>query len=731
MKLSAVSNVETLVSRDDLARATSLAKYIRSAKEESSTVSADWDAPYWEGVGYFVKQENTPRGSLKRDGIPEAHWLDESFIDFAKAYVVERHLMNPSESRSAHIKRLQTLRALESTLLTLRGEGSPLCIDGAVLEAAASEVRKHLQDGGAYNVGSELQRLADVLVRSNILPPSCGTWVNPNKQPKNHGISVDAESDRVRKKKLPNYDSLYALAAIFNRNFDPSDERCHRDIVTTGVTSLLMCAPSRGQEILSLPQNLFFQSTDKFGKEQVGLRLHASKGFGAYVKWVWSGMVPVAERAITLVRTITEDGRKLARHLEDAKTKGRFYRHTDCPDVADDQPLTRQQVCQALGWSTTGPASVMRKNGVKRQDGHYTLQTLWETFVLPRHAQAHPYFPYVSAADQALGKNGGLRFSDALFCMLRFQLHPTSGTNPLLLWMPDLSDLNFDLGGGRTHISIFERFGYKDEKGNALKLTSHQIRHLINTEAQRVGLSDEQIAHWSGRRRVEQNTTYDHRSLEERVEQTRDVVETVQAAVGLPAAEDDGSYAVGQWVVNVIRKPRALADIDGIQHQLSGLKTLYGECQHDWSFAPCEGFVKCLDCNEHACIKGDEDADKKLERLQALLDSVAVEVAKAELAAEDDVDAQDWLNVQRRYHSKVEQLIALLQSEVVPTGSVIRTAHGQSPTHLHRALRGLAEKALELSKGSKPAMEELLRSLETGLSEKNDLPLLVTGRGAH
>lgn len=729
MKPSVISNVETLVSRDELARAKNLAQYIRSAQDDASTLCADWDAPYWEGVGYFVKQEHAPRGSMKRGAIAAPLWLDESFIDFAKAYVVERHLVNPRESRSAHIKRLQTLRLLESALLSLRGDGSPLDINGAVLDAAATEARKQLKAGGPYKVGIELQRLVEVLVRSGVLPSSCNTWTNPNKQPKNQGISVDAESDRARQEKLPNHDALYALAEIFNRDLDPSDERCHCDIVTTGATSLLMCAPSRGQEIFRLPHNLVFETTDKFGKEQMGLRLHASKGFGSYVKWVWSGMVPVAERAINLVRAITEDGRKLARHLEDPKTNGRFYRHSACPKVADDQPLTREQVCQALGWSTTGQATVMNKHGLKRQDGSYTLQTLWDTFVLPRHAQTHPHFPYVSAADQALGEKGGLKFSDALFCMLKFQLHPRLGTNPLLLWMPDLSDLNFYLCGGKSNTSIFERFGYLDEKGGVLKLTSHQIRHLINTESQRVGLTDEQIAHWSGRRRVDQNAVYDHRTVGERVEQTREVVEAVQAAVGLPVNDEDGSYAVGQWVVNVARKPRALTDIDGIQPQLSGLKTLYGGCQHDWSFAPCEGFVKCLDCSEHECIKGDEDADIKLQRLHALEASVAAEVTKAELASEEDIDAQDWLSVQRRYLTKVQQLIALLESESVPDGSVIRTAHGQSPTHLHRALRGLAEKALELGTGSKPAMAELLRSLETGISEKDGLPLLAVHGG--
>lgn len=734
MKPPLSATVETFASREDLVRATNLADYTQAAKAEAGAFVADWSLPYWEGVGYFVKQEHAPRGSLKRNAISTAEWLDESFIDFAKAYVVERHLVNPAQSRSGHIKRLQALRLLEATLLGLRGDASPLGIDGSILDATASLAKKHLQTGGAYKVGAELQRLASVLVRSGVLPVNCGAWVNPNKQPKNRTISVDAESDRARQQKLPDPAALYALADIFARDLDPTDPRAHKDIVTTSAVALLMSAPARGQEVFRLPVNLVFEATDKFGKEQMGLRLHASKGFGAYVKWVWSGMAPVAERAISLIQAITEDGRKLARHLENPTSRNRFYRHANCPNVPDDKPLTKDEVCRALGLSTSGHASGLNSNGLKRTDGSYTLQTLWETFVLPRHAEMHPHFPYVSAADKALGRKGGLKYSEALFCLLKHQLHPRAGTSPVTIWMPDLSDLNFDLCGSRTHTSIFERYGYLAEDGQPLRLTSHQVRHLINTEAQRVGLTDEQIAHWSGRRRVAQNAVYDHRTLDERVEQARDVVESVQSAVALADYEADAQNVdrvVGQWVVRVVRKPRSLAESDTVQPHLTGLKTLYGECHHDWSFSPCEGFVNCLDCGEHACIKGAKDSELTLSRLRALHGSVAAEVTKAQSTALDDVDAQDWLEVQQKHLAKVQELIAIMESALVPTGSVIRTAQGQTPTHIHRALRGLAGKALERDSAPRLAMEELLESVEAGLSTKRALPALTMREGAN
>lgn len=729
MKPTTGSNVETLVSRDDLTRAKNLSDYIRNARGESTALVDDWAVPFWPGVGYFVKQAHVSRGSMPATIRLEV-WLDEDFIDFAKAYVVERYLTNPGLTRAAHVKRLQMLRVLEVSLLALRDGASPLGIDGAVLEAAATLARQTLAPAGAYKVGEELARLADVLVRAAVLPAVYGTWVNPNKQPKNPGISVDAQSERARQQRLPDHDALYALAEIFNRDLDPADERVQRDIITTSAMALLLCAPSRGQEIFRLPVNLVFETVDKFGKEQLGLRLQASKGFGAYVKWVWSGMVPVAERAIELVRAITEDARKLARHLEDPRLKRRFYRHASCPQVPDDQPLTREQVCLALGYSTNNPWRSLSSAGLEREEGCYTLQSLWDSVVLPRLAEQHPHFPYVSATDKALGRKGGLKFSDALFCTLRHQLNTRVGTSPVQLFMPDLTDLNFDLGPSAGKVSIFERYGFTDAKGSPLKVTSHQIRHLINTEAQRVGLTEEQIAHWSGRRRVDQNSVYDHRTLDERVEQTREAVELVQSAVCLPASPESVSYSHGQWTVKVVRKPRALADIEDVQPHLSGLKTLYGECHHDWSFAPCEGFVKCLDCSEHACIKGDEDAAVKLDRLRSLHASVLAEVDKATTIATDDVDAMDWLHVQQRYAAKVGELITLLESESVPDGSVIRTARGQNPTHVHRALRGLATKALAGGAGSTPAMKQLLESLEDGLAAGRT-PLLATGTGAN
>jgi hypothetical protein len=727
-------NVTALIPKDQRVHAARLATYINAARLQALEHGYEWDAPYWEGVGYFVKLAHAPRGSLPSNFNPAWH-LDSTFIDFAKAYVTEQHLKNPAESRSGHIKRLQTLRFLEANLIELRGTGDPTQMDGAVLDAAASQARNTLQGSGAYRIGKELRQLASVLVRHGVLPTICGEWVNPNKQPSNATIAVTAEAQRQREKRLPDHEALYALADIFSRDLDPTDPRNCSDIYITSVAALLMCAPARGQEIHRLPHNLEFRATDKFGDEQLGLRLEASKGFGSYIKWVWSEMVPVAEKAIERIKAITNEARNLARHFEDPESCKHFYRHAGCPQVHDHEPLTAEQACLALGLNTNNPASILNKNGLSAAPGVHTLQSLWDGFVLPRHHKEHPHFPYISATDIALGKKGGLKYSEALFCMRRFELSASRNASPIQLWMPDLNVFSHSVRGSDSQQSIFHRYSYTKPDGEPLSLTSHQIRHLINTEAQRSGLADEQIAHWSGRKRIDQNTVYDHRTIDERTEQTREVVEEVQSRLALVQETSNEASDVrhGQWLIKVVRKPRSLVDVEDIQPHLSGLKTLYGECHHDWTLAPCEGFVKCLDCREHACIKGsDTDSKTKLERLENLRQSVLREVAKAQAASADDVDAQDWLKVQERYAAKVDELIAILRSDSVPDGSVIRSADGQHPTHMHRALRGLAVKAIANGTESKQAMTELLLAIETGIAgSSNNTSILLAANERH
>jgi hypothetical protein len=464
-----------------------LAEYIRFAKEDLIALGAEleWNTWKWAGVGCFIKQSSVRFSNCK--SVSSGHLLGSGFIEFAKAYIRERHAKNPRKSKAYHGHRLQGLRMLEMALLEIYSSTDPVNIDIAVLNQAASLVRKHFSGNNIYQCGQDLQAIASLLGERQLVPACVGSWVSPIRKQVNLGIAVGSSGEDYRAAKLPDLQALKAMAEIFNQNLNPHNPAHQRNIYTTSITAVLLSAPSRGgDETHHLPVDLVIQATDHFGKAQVGMRWEAGKGFGSYIKWIWEDMAPVVQIALDRLKCMTEEARNLARWMEEPKTAHRFYRHADCPDVDQDEPLTAIQACLALGRSTINPCSSLKQAQLSHAKHAYTLNDLWAQYVLPQRQKYHPYFPFVNAKEAAKGSKGGLKFSEALFCMLAHQLHPGNNTCPVKLWMPSLNHYLHDVGiSTESATSIFDRHGYRSSDGEPLRLRSHSLRHLLNTEAQR------------------------------------------------------------------------------------------------------------------------------------------------------------------------------------------------------------------------------------------------------
>ncbi len=710
----------SLTPKDRLQAAANLAEYIRLARNDLIVLGPDlpWDAWRWENVGTFAKQ-GIVRGLIGKPVAAEL-MLDAAFIDFAKAYVRERHSQNPNESMNGHINRLRCLRLLEMGLLEVHGCANPTLVDHSSLNRAATLGPKYFCPVTAYQTGIDLQSIAALLVKKKIIPAVVGYWVSPIANVKLMGNAVGTAGDKARLEKLPDQQALRALSEVFNHRLETDNPDHHRDIYTTSVTALLLSAPSRGgDEVHLLPLNLDFKATDKFGKDQMGLLWNGSKGFGRYTKWVWDGMVPVAERSIERLKAMTEDARKLARWLEYPKTCNHFYRHPACPDVGDDEPLTWEQVCSAMGYAQI--RSGLHTVGLTEKNYTYTLRKLWLEHVLPQHKKDHPYFPYVNLKEAAKGIKGGLKFSQALFCMQGNQFNSRSGTSPVRLWMPSVKTYGQDVGRSfATFTSIFDRHGYKGDDGESLQLRSHQIRHLLNTEGQRGKMTEEEIAWWSGRIDLAQNETYNGMSEQERVDRNKGILanehgHVVIVKVNPYSSEPKATGSIetyGHWQVDS-RKPASLHDLD-VQPKLTNINTLWGRCEHDYALSPCEGFANCLACNEHVCIKGNgQDDREKLDRIQGLMSRIATEIEKANAQIkEGDWGAEEWLDYQTKWHAKLQELVEILQSSKTEDGARIKISGANSQTYLHRVLRNVAMTALENNTLPKDVIQEMLEAIK-------------------
>lgn len=637
--------------------------FIRLCREELTVFGKDlaWSSWRWPGA-LFTKL------GVPSQGVSTEDLLNFEIMDFAKAYFRYQQGMKPTLTKNE----LKAIRTIESALLLCRTRADIDLVDVEVLDRADQLAREHYSEMAAYHAGRELGRLAVFLEKHRLVRAAVGQWRSATRKPKDVTIQTGKEARARQAEKLPSEEALNALAEMFANN--PDDPR---DIFTTSTFAMTLCAPVRITEVLELPADCEVEELDSRGEIRYGWRFFSGKGFEGDVRWIPTVMVPIAKEAIARVRALTEPARRLAGWLESHDEK--FYPHANCPQVADDVPLTSEQAAAALGLHS------LSGSGLSSRSGSYTLRDLahWVKAKQPKG------FPWLS-------EKAAVPFSNGLFSMTRNLLHAQRGASPVILWTPDVNVFNNDLGPREAlqveHRSIFDRYGYRGVDGNRLKLTSHQARHLLNTISKRGGMSEDLIARWSGRADKKQNRVYNHVTEFERVAEA----EAIDPERGLFGP--DGIVSSHGPV-----RPKDLELLErGAVHV-----TDFGVCAHDFVVTPCERFRDCLNCHEHVCIKGDKKTE---DRIRLRHQQVGQDLAAARLAVENEfMGADRWFVHQENTHGRLSQLLAILDDPTVPEGALIKLHGGGDFSHLSRALKEkLPDDVLEASKhrlSCSPALE--------------------------
>ncbi len=651
-----------------------LTEFIRMCRDALTVFGADldWNDTSWPKAANFTKLGAPSRGFHESDR------MDDLFIDFAKAYFRYQQGHRPTGTKNES----KALRVIEAALLQTKGGAEIAGLDFGVLDEAAILARGHYSAMAAYHCGRELQRLARFISEKHLIPSDLSTWKSPIKKPSDVTIQTGAKAKAIQDKKLPSEEALDALAEIFANN--PTNPK---DIFTSSTFAMTMCAPVRITEILELPVNCEVQELDSNGVVQYGWRFYSAKGYEGDIKWIPQVMVPVAKEAVRRIRVLTDESRRLAAWIEKHPTT--FYRHKSCPAVADDQLLTAEQAAQALGLTT------LSNTGLSSADRVHTLNSLWK-YVMARQPKGFPW----------LNKEKKVKFSNALFCMSRNLLGGQRVTSPVMLWAPTNNVFNNDLSPrdslrGGNHQSVFDRYGYKTYDGHRLKLTSHQARHLINTLANRGGLSEEQIAKWAGRADPKQNRVYNHMSEWEMVAKA-EALDTSLTLFG-PKGEVSQHVPVSTHEINLMER--------GAMHV-----SLWGVCSHDFIMSPCEKFRDCLNCEEHVCIKGlGKDNAERLARIKMRLAQVEKDFAEAQAAMDMGYAGADrWHEYHQKIVERLRQLVEILESPQIPEGAQIKLRDGKDFSHLHRVIRVKAVEALGRETPDAALLSEMSRLLGGG-----------------
>ncbi|EFG7434109.1 TPA: DNA-binding protein [Escherichia coli] len=503
-----MNNVIVFKSHSDLDAERNVQEFISFCRGKLTVLGAElkWDSPVWKGIAIFRKLD-TGCGTFK-----DEYLLDKNFVDFAKSYIRYQQALNPVKKPGTAIT---VLKCLEKALLQVHQNAYVYNTSVIVLDEALQIAGQHYGKNFLYKCGYEIEKLAKFLSEYHFVKCGFLGWVNPVKPHTKNNYLPEKENED-RKNKLPDERALLAIAEIFSR---PDEELSERDLFTASAFALLMCSPSRASEILALRADCEITRNDKNGVERYGLRFYSVKGYGATIKWIPDVIVPVARKAISRLRRLSENARTLAGWYESSPDK--FYRHSLCPEVSEDKPLDVIQVCHALGYPLNDKKQCIEKlkrtsldggtSFLNPKDGHYTLRKLWKmiTGLLPAD------FPWFD-------EEKSVKYSNALCLLNLHQCHELKMTVDYVLYRPTYDFFTQDIEKARKNRqvmkNIFARYDYLDDSGKALYLRSHQPRHLLNTLAHLGELSELDIAKWSGRVTVMQNRDYNHTSQEEMLE---------------------------------------------------------------------------------------------------------------------------------------------------------------------------------------------------------------------
>lgn len=583
------------------------------------------------------------------------------------------------------------IRQLHDALIEVHDVPDVLRTDGLVITKLEELTKARVSNKDRLNkVGYQVEILLEFIREKKRFVPSLPSWKNPWEKQKAKAERTDKESREWQEVRCPSMHQMLALADCFANAETPEDK------YWSSILVLLMFAPGRAGELSDLTVDCLHWGENG----SLGVRWYAEKGFGYTVKWVPKDLEQTVVEAYERLIEISRPAREAAQFCFDNPSV--FLRHDRCvtsENFPENKPLHAVQFAYAMAF---GDASIEK---LVKKTKNFDSITAWN--VLGAHAskwikelrkEGNPSYQdlarytakeYQSASWPNL-PSVDLPVWESLVLTRDREFNNTAQPREFSWCLPNVNQLNDQLstrtGLKNPRKTIFQRFGFKDEDGSDIYMTSHQLRVWLSTNAERGGMDAWQLARWAGRARIADNRHYDLRTQEEREEQVKAIMLFEERPTALEAIKVNLPVSYKDLGVNRI----GIAD-----------PTVYGMCVHDFSMTPCikGGGEECMTCKEHACIKG---MPKTLERIKLLEENIKSQLHKAEAAAGDLIFGADrWVTHLGWKLAHIRTVRQMMESEDTPEGTVIwiPPEHDPSPTK-----RALEQRDLK----TKPDEEELV-----------------------
>lgn len=451
-------------------------------KEFVKTENFSWDLGSW---GRGVSFENISTSNGKE---PMSYFLSE----FSKAYIY--HSTYPNLYKSLAV--LDVFKMINCVLRELHIEGKIENLNYAAIDLFYRRIR----DKYAYNTEGRIfgnfYKIMLFLTEKGMIDNKILNCIPETTSPKKI-IKNDTS-------KLPDQELVDFFGSVFN-----SKNISERDILTTSIIALLLCAPTRLSEVLNLKYDCEVKSTDSNGNFIYGISYMGRKGYGYHIKWVPKSMQSLARRAILNLRELSKGARSLAQLVSNGE-RG-FY---DNLNVKPHEKIPEKKFLSLINFE--GGSNISNKS-------QKIINVISRSGI-----EARKFWVILSGSikDKSNWKvNDSICESEALIVLYKDQLHLRKGTDIFKCGLVSSKTFfaDFCFRKNDTTKNIYQRHAHLLRSEKSLKFNSHQLRHLLNTLAHEEYLSDLEISFWSGRRNIDQNEYYDHMSSEDKRENDRRV----------------------------------------------------------------------------------------------------------------------------------------------------------------------------------------------------------------
>lgn len=667
-----MTSVLPLRTRAELSAEERVKNFIALARDQLTnlTPTGAWPTDAWDVSAAFVRK-GKPRvtsrlyffqhGTLvgradKATGTP----FHPAFRDFTKAYIRYAHSAAPMSFDRLQM-RLHALGYIEAAFRAL-------CITPSIHLLSPDVLTRAVQIGTTgvsalvkYQRSIAVEGVHDLCVRQSLLATGF-QWRHGIPKPPEPGERIGIEFAERRAEKLPSRRAFDVLAHIY------CGPRNLRDELLSAACLICICSPWRASEVLELRTDCEVSEKRREGGREVpayGLRAFPGKGNKPQIKWILDIAVDQVKEAVQRLHTVCAEARAIAAWY--VENPNQIYLPPDLARLRGVEWLSSDQVgelvCRANGVQWAKKVGLEPRAGVgKRHEYRFVDLERAVLAQLPKdfpHQNGHETHPY--SETMILVRQGALRAD-------------TVGKGSRVMFEPiDVNQFNRWLSGTPEHQTVFQQYSFTEEDGSPIEITTHAFRHWNNNIGHRKGVSQEDLALWSGRD-PGQNKYYDHQTA---AEFQTDLLEMARKAGGVgpifEAADNLPETAL-------ISREEYLQEELGSSHA-----TELGACLHDYALQPCQNHGDCVTCEENAFVKGDQQHRAEIARLLGLTE-MQLTAAKVAMSG-GDYGADLWVQEHERKARRLRLMLAIHDDPSILNGTVVTLPADRQDSEIEQAMR--------------------------------------------